>query len=187
MPRDRDIVTLDARRILDALQPVEWWSTLHPNVVIVSLDGNTAIRVNTHPAMMPEESPYETGENRYPEHLEADVTYERALQVVSDLTEGLCGDNLEYERAQLELLADLFGGPEPGLTGRIERIRADIRALAVGLWVVGDQETGERLGVFPSHDKAASFIGGLPGHQDGHYYLDGPCSDLILRDPSAED
>jgi hypothetical protein len=51
-------------------------------------------------------------------------------------------------------------------------------------WVVGIVETCERLGIFSSSDDAAVWIGTLPGHEDGRYFLDGPCEDIILRDPN---
>jgi hypothetical protein len=40
-------------------------------------------------------------------------------------------------------------------------------------WVVGIGDT--TLAVCATHDEAAAAIGKLPGHEDGRYFLDGPC------------
>lgn len=55
--------------------------------------------------------------------------YIEALRIVADFTENLTCGNGEYERGQLELLADLF--PRPGIeTGlRIEEIAEDVREI----------------------------------------------------------
>lgn len=55
------------------------------------------------------------------------------------------------------------------------------------LWVVGITETCERLGIFSSYEPAVDFIGTLPDHEDGRYYIDGPCENIILRDPNFSD
>lgn len=41
-------------------------------------------------------------------------------------------------------------------------------------YTVGVTVSCERLGYFSTHDEAAEFIGTLPDHLDGIYYLDGP-------------
>jgi hypothetical protein len=41
-------------------------------------------------------------------------------------------------------------------------------------WTVGVTASCTRLGSFATHDEAAEFIGKLPAHEEGHYYLDGP-------------
>lgn len=42
------------------------------------------------------------------------------------------------------------------------------------VWFVGVTETCTRLARFATHDAAAEYIGTLPGHETGMYYLDGP-------------
>jgi hypothetical protein len=58
-----------------------------------------------------------------------EFTYEDAIQIVADRTEGLCGDNPEYERGQLELVADIFPHALVDTGERVEQIEADIRKL----------------------------------------------------------
>lgn len=54
-----DVVNPQMRAVLDALQPHEWWMTTRPDAVVVSLDGNSAIRITVEPAPMPATSPYD--------------------------------------------------------------------------------------------------------------------------------
>lgn len=41
-------------------------------------------------------------------------------------------------------------------------------------WSVGRHDTATLFGRFATHDDAATFIGTLPDHEQGIYYLDGP-------------
>lgn len=50
------------------------------------------------------------------------------LGLVNDRTEGLTGDNMEYERGQLELLADMFPIPGVDTRTRVDQLRRIIRA-----------------------------------------------------------
>lgn len=50
------------------------------------------------------------------------------------------------------------------------------------MYVVGITETCERLGVFSTLSDAEEFIGRLPDHAAGIYYIDGPCREIILAE-----
>ncbi len=57
------------------------------------------------------------------------MSYRDALETCGTLTEGLSGDNPEYERGQLELIGDLFGRPQIELGERVIEIERDVRTL----------------------------------------------------------
>lgn len=50
-----------------------------------------------------------------------------------------------------------------------------------GFYVVGITDTCERLAFFSSEEEAAEFIGTLIDHEDGRYFLDGPCESVVLE------
>lgn len=50
-----------------------------------------------------------------------------------------------------------------------------------GFFVVGITDTCERLAFFNDEHAASEFIGTLVEHEDGRYFLDGPCENVILE------
>jgi hypothetical protein len=57
------------------------------------------------------------------------LSYKQALQIVADFTEGLTSNNNEYERGQLELLADAFPVKNMETDVRMGEIATDVRKL----------------------------------------------------------
>lgn len=48
------------------------------------------------------------------------------------------------------------------------------------MYVVGITATCARLALFRSLKRAEAYIATLPLHEDGRYYIDGPCKEVIL-------
>lgn len=49
-----------------------------------------------------------------------------------------------------------------------------------GFYVVGVTATCQRLAFAATAEQAAEYIGTLPGREDGRYYIDGPCEDVVV-------
>ena len=54
-------------------------------------------------------------------------------------------------------------------------------------YIVGETEGPKRLAVCTTEEQASEYIGTLPDHEDGRYYIDG-CDDLVelVRDPPTK-
>ena len=48
-----------------------------------------------------------------------------------------------------------------------------------GVFIVGLTEGPVRLAVCATQEQAEQYIGTLPNHEDGRYYIDGPCTEPI--------
>lgn len=57
------------------------------------------------------------------------VSYDRALRIVCEFTEGLSSESPEYERGQLEMLADMFPAANVETDCRMTQIAREIRAM----------------------------------------------------------
>lgn len=58
------------------------------------------------------------------------MSYHDALRIIADDTEVFTSGNAEYERGQLELVADLFARPGVERGVRVEEVRQDVCELA---------------------------------------------------------
>jgi hypothetical protein len=70
----------------------------------------------------------------------------------------------------------------------IERLRGEWRKAddgwiaakaELGFWVVGVTEECRRLAICQSQEQAEQYVGALPEAEDGRYYIDGPCFEVI--------
>ena len=50
----------------------------------------------------------------------------------------------------------------------------------------GMTETTRRLAITATHDQAAKYIGSLPGHEGGEYYIDGPITGVVALTDNKE-
>lgn len=101
------------------------------------------------------------------QHIESREIFASIVQSLEDRLEVI-----EDEQTTCAMCDADLGGTSEEMGGLCQSCNDD-----EGYWAVGVTKTCKVLSVFSSQDEAAEYISTLPDHEQGIYYIDGPCND----------